>query len=266
MTTWRMAFRVGPRGHEMWPQCLRLGVAAITYDPLAYTDLSVHPKYEPKDLWMRLAPTQKASLGRLAYEMKKGDVIFVKHADRIICQGIVKGKYRYDSEHRIIDPNGVPWSHQVPVAWDTSFPEVKILLGGEQVTVKILSQENVNNLETKGKEAKQSYEKAEAIEGEAYKREVLFRARNRALIQAKKQDSDYRCEKCGLSFYEIYGDIGKNFIIAHHLEPISFRREPSKTTLDDIVLLCANCHAMVHRKQPPLSVNDLELKKRPSGL
>jgi predicted HNH restriction endonuclease len=244
----------------MWPQCLKFGVAAITYDPLAYTDLSKHPRGEPKDLWNQLAPTQKASLKRLAYEMKKDDVIFVKHGDRIICRGKVKGRYRYDSAQRIIDPNGIPWPHQVPVAWDASFAEVRILFGGEQIAVKRLSGEDLNDLGSKRKETEHSNQRDEAIEGRLFKREALFRTRNAALIRAKKQDSDYRCEKCGFSFYDTYGEIGKEFIIAHHVEPISSRRKPRKTTFDEIALLCANCHAMIHRKSPAVGIQDLPLK------
>jgi hypothetical protein len=56
----------------MWTECLRLGVAAITYRPLAMTDLSKYPKGEPKTLWNELAPSQKASIGRVVYEMSEG--------------------------------------------------------------------------------------------------------------------------------------------------------------------------------------------------
>jgi hypothetical protein len=40
----------------MWPQCLRLGVAAITYSPFTKIDLSKYDKGEPKHLWDRLEP------------------------------------------------------------------------------------------------------------------------------------------------------------------------------------------------------------------
>lgn len=262
MTIWRMAFRVGNRGYEMWPQCLKYGVAAITYNPLAYTDLSKYPQYEPKELWAQLSPTQKASISRIAYEMKKGDEIFVKHGGKIIGRGTVKGRYEYDSSHRIREPGGVPWSHQVPVKWETDFTEVKILFGGEQVTVLELSQEDLSKLEANRKETEKSNQRREAIEGGISKREALFRDRNRTLIQAKKMNSDYRCEACGFNFYEEYGDIGKHFIIAHHIVPISTKGKPTKTTLDDIALLCANCHAMVHVKHPPLSISDLKVTRR----
>jgi hypothetical protein len=78
MANWRMSFRVGNQGYEMWPDCLRLGVAAITYAPLAKVDLSKHLPGAPKELWDRLEPTQKASLRRVAYEMRAGDIIYVK--------------------------------------------------------------------------------------------------------------------------------------------------------------------------------------------
>lgn len=257
MTIWRMAFRVGPRGHEMWPLCLSLGVAAITYDPLVYTNLSKYSKYEPRNLWAKLKPTQKASLGRVAYRMKKGDIIYVKHGDKIICRGIVKDKYKFDSKQRIIDPNGTPWSHQVPVKWENNFPQVTILLGGEQVTVLELKQEQLEKLKVSLNKTKEANKLKEALEGEIIKGEALFRSRNRALIQAKKENSDYRCEVCGFNFYETYGNIGKDFIIAHHLKPLSTRRSPSKTTIDDIALLCANCHAMAHKGNSLLTLQEL---------
>ena len=62
MNIWRMAFRAGDGGPEMWPDCFRLGVAAITYRPIATTDLSLYAAGEPKELWSQLSPAQKYSL------------------------------------------------------------------------------------------------------------------------------------------------------------------------------------------------------------
>jgi hypothetical protein len=152
MTAWRMSFRVGNQGYEMWPECLRLGVAAITYHPLAKIDLSKHPKREPSNLWDQLEPTQKASLSRVAYEMKAGDAIYVKKGPKIVDKGLVKGPanknaYTFDSDFGLRQPNGTPWAHQVPVEWSSDFPEIRILLGGEQVAVKKLSPDDVGRLE-----------------------------------------------------------------------------------------------------------------------
>jgi 5-methylcytosine-specific restriction endonuclease McrA len=260
MTVWRMAFRVGNQGFDMFPDCFRYGVAAITYDRIAYTDLSKYPKYpkyEPKELWGQLEPTQKASLWRLVYEMKKGDVIYVKHGKKITCKGVVRSRYRFDRANRIVEPGGVPWSHQVPVSWDNGFPAVEMLFGAEEHTVHKLSDNQVQALEAAAEKSRKENKRREADEGKVVLTEAAFRSRNAALIAARKANSDYKCEVCGFRFLDRYGKIAHEYIIAHHLVPLASRKGISKTTLDDIALLCANCHAMVHTTQPPHSLEKL---------
>jgi 5-methylcytosine-specific restriction protein A len=67
------------------------------------------------------------------------------------------------------------------------------------------------------------------------------------------------CMACGFNFQEVYGELGNDFIVVHHLTPVSIMGEdyvvdPEK----DLVTICANCHAMVHRKNPPLTLNELK--------
>lgn len=143
-----MSFREGNRGYEMWPHCFWLGVAAITYSPLAKTDLSKYPKGEPKKLWAQLEPSQKASLRRVAYEMNAGDVIYVKQGSKVVSRGIVKGPYQFDSNFLLRGSAGHPWAHQVPVKWESDLPKIAILLGAEQLTVKRLSADEIKRLET----------------------------------------------------------------------------------------------------------------------
>lgn len=239
--------------------CFRLGVAAITYSPLEATDLSKYQEGEPKKLWAQLEPTQKASLRRVAYEMKAGDVIYVKRGPEIVGKGVVGGgserAYKFDSSGRLKSPDGFPWPHQVPVKWEADFPPVKIFLGSEPLTVKELSPDKLNLLEKAIGNAAQANKQTEALEGEAYSAEAVFRSRNRALIEAKKVNSGYRCEVCGFNFEEKYGVIGREYIVAHHLKLIA--GGSSKTTLDDIALVCANCHAMIHTKNPPISIEEM---------
>ena len=196
----------------MWPDCFRLGVAAITYRPLEKTDLSKYLEGEPKELWAQLEATQKASLRRVAYEMKQGDVIFVKEGPEIVGRGVVEGgkerAYEFDSGGRLKTPSGLTWSHQVPVKWASDFPPVKIFLGSEPLTVKELSPDKLKLLGEAIEKVAQANKQKEALEGEAYWAEVVFRSRNRALIEAKKANSDYRCEVCKFSFEESYGTIG----------------------------------------------------------
>lgn len=73
--------------------------------------------------------------------------------------------------------------------------------------------------------------------------------RNRKLAHKAKLVHGYRCKACGFDFQAKYGDIGKEFIEAHHLTPIA-ELKGQKLTLDaksDFTVLCSNCHRMIHR-------------------
>jgi len=152
MPAWRMSLRVGNRGPSMWKECLRWSVAAITYSPLRRIDLSKHLRFEPHKRWAELKPTQKASLGRVAYEIEGGDVIYIREGSKVIGKGVVKGArgaraYRFDSKFRVKDLNGTPWAHQVPVAWEPNFTEIPNSVGRDQLTVKPLTEVQVGKLE-----------------------------------------------------------------------------------------------------------------------
>lgn len=176
-----MSFRVGNHGHEMWPECIRLGVAAITYYPLERTDLRRYPEFEPHRLWKQLAVSQKVSLRRLAYEMQGGDIIYVKQGPKIVGKGTIQGAsneraYKFDSRFQITDPQGVPWAHQVPVDWFGDFPQIDMLLGSEQYTVKELSEKEVARIERAVEPTvKQSGLQVPAREAELLSEEVYYR-------------------------------------------------------------------------------------------
>lgn len=60
------------------------------------------------------------------------------------------------------------------------------------------------------------------------------------------------CTICGFDFEVRYGDAGAGLIHVHHLVPIgSVKREYKIDPLSDLIPVCANCHAMVHRREPP---------------
>jgi 5-methylcytosine-specific restriction endonuclease McrA len=73
-----------------------------------------------------------------------------------------------------------------------------------------------------------------------------------------KNTGKLSCEVCGFDFYQIYGDRGYGFIECHHNNPISELTEASPITLENLSLLCSNCHRMIHRAKPWISVNELK--------
>ncbi|MBI5430847.1 MAG: HNH endonuclease [Nitrosomonadales bacterium] len=90
----------------------------------------------------------------------------------------------------------------------------------------------------------------------------LRRERNRTLVEAKKAAVQKAkgalcCEVCGFDFSATYGRLGEGFCEVHHLLPLSTATESVTTTLDDLAVLCSNCHRIIHRSTPMLSVAEL---------
>jgi HNH endonuclease len=103
---------------------------------------------------------------------------------------------------------------------------------------------------------------AAATEGESRLVSHLRRERNRALIDAKKAATSrskgtLACEACGFDFSIAYGTLGAGFCEVHHLKPLSSSKQATTTTLDDLAVLCSNCHRIIHRSDPMPSVAEL---------
>ena len=80
MAAWRMAFREGKNGPELWPLCRQLDIAAIEYGPIDDIDFSPYSDKERlpsavQDAWSQLAPSQKSSFSRFRWEMGERDVV-----------------------------------------------------------------------------------------------------------------------------------------------------------------------------------------------
>ena len=69
----------------------------------------------------------------------------------------------------------------------------------------------------------------------------------------------FDCTVCGFNFETIYGRAGSDFIQVHHLKPLSeitgtYQLDP----LDDLRPVCPNCHAMLHRRKPAYSIDEIK--------
>jgi len=74
----------------------------------------------------------------------------------------------------------------------------------------------------------------------------------------------YRCHVCDLLFEERYGEIGRGFIEVHHTRPLAQMDRPEDVDpIRDLVPLCPNCHAMIHKqKSEPFTVEQLRARLR----
>lgn len=65
------------------------------------------------------------------------------------------------------------------------------------------------------------------------------------------------CDVCAFDFADTYGETGVGFIEAHHRTPVSTLDGTQATKEKDLALVCSNCHRMLHRACPPITVEQL---------
>ena len=102
---------------------------------------------------------------------------------------------------------------------------------------------------------------SEFLEGGEVERKHRARERNQALIKRAKDEFKQKygrlyCQICRFDFSLKYGEIGNDFIEAHHTVPVSSGE--IKTKVKDIAMVCSNCHRMLHRKRPWLKMKQLK--------
>jgi 5-methylcytosine-specific restriction protein A len=100
------------------------------------------------------------------------------------------------------------------------------------------------------------------MEGQVMYKLHKVRERDPKIVKQKKEQSlkatgKLACEVCEFVFQEYYGILGRGFIECHHRIPLSIFKAESRTRLDDLALVCSNCHRMLHRRIDDLSIPEL---------
>jgi 5-methylcytosine-specific restriction enzyme A len=76
----------------------------------------------------------------------------------------------------------------------------------------------------------------------------------------KKDTGRLACEACGFDFEQRYGAIGLDYCEVHHRIAIASLDGQKATRLSDLAIVCSNCHRMLHKTKPMLTVE--KLRKR----
>lgn len=102
-------------------------------------------------------------------------------------------------------------------------------------------------------------ESTEHIEGHAHEVTSTRYERN-SLARAKCiEHFGARCGVCLFDFEKTYGEIGVGYIHVHHLIRVADRPKPYKINpIEDLMPVCPNCHAMIHKRIPPFSINEMK--------
>ncbi|MCW2904670.1 MAG: 5-methylcytosine-specific restriction enzyme [Streptosporangiaceae bacterium] len=103
---------------------------------------------------------------------------------------------------------------------------------------------------------------ASADEGGILERKALVRERDPKLRRDKissvlRSGGTVACEVCEFDFQRTYGERGRLYIEVHHRTPLHVSGKV-RTRLTDLALLCSNCHRMIHRRRPWLTVEELQ--------
>jgi hypothetical protein len=100
-------------------------------------------------------------------------------------------------------------------------------------------------------------------EGKILVRLHSYRERDRKFVKEakanfKKLHGKLFCECCGYEPVKMYGERGEDRIDAHHRTPVEELLPDSITKIEDLAMVCPNCHDIIHAKRPWLTVESLK--------
>jgi 5-methylcytosine-specific restriction enzyme A len=90
--------------------------------------------------------------------------------------------------------------------------------------------------------------------------------RNRKAREICIKFHGYKCQVCNFDFLDFYGEVGEGYIHVHHIKSLSEVGQVHKIDpIQDLIPVCPNCHAMIHKRRPPYSLSELKAFIRKGG-
>ncbi|MEQ8765162.1 MAG: HNH endonuclease [Planctomycetota bacterium] len=202
------------------------------------------------------AHTGGPSLWNFVRDMSEGDLVLLAGGGQRFGVFEITGPYSWMSLHDSLGDyqhqrTAVPTEHDPEVLWEAL--ERSVAPGEAMRWTVALCTSDGELLQASGEPI------AKYSEGTRYAVNAVGIERSPRARQACLAHHGVKCMACGIAFGEIYGEIGQGFMHVHHLKPIgdsSGTREVDPVR--DLIPLCPNCHAMVHRRNPPLTVSQLK--------
>lgn len=182
-------------------------------------------------------------------EVKIGDYVIVNVDGQRDSVFQIDGDYFFSNEEDAI----LNYRHQRnAILTDINAEELWNSINGE-----VDSGHNLRWTFTKLKSSNNAQKKI-YFEGKRYNVESTGIERNRKARDICLNKHGYSCKVCGFNFKSEFGELGENYIHVHHINPISTSKSEYEIDPEiDLIPLCPNCHAMIHRKKEILSVDDL---------
>lgn len=101
------------------------------------------------------------------------------------------------------------------------------------------------------------------IEGRILVRIHAYKERDRRLTKEAKRvfksknEGRLFCECCGFEPFALYGERGRDRLDAHHRRPVEEMQVETETRVEDLAIICPNCHDVIHSRRPWISVETL---------
>jgi hypothetical protein len=166
-----------------------------------------------------------------------------------IFEKVGSGRWKYHGDYWVKQPIDSP-NEIAKYAKDSGRTDVTLVLKLENSDmVKAIVRRDLKAIQLEDK----------YVEGQRTKRLVSYYERNAGLRSRAVAVHGTRCQVCGMSFDEQYGDLGEGFIEVHHLKPVSSYKVKVRVDPNtDMAVVCPNCHRMLHRQaNKPLSIEEL---------
>ncbi|MFQ5424622.1 MAG: HNH endonuclease [Phycisphaerae bacterium] len=212
------------------------------------------------------------SVGAQMRSILKGDRLFVcaTHDDELFLLGIIditkvsrlRRKHPYGSHRaegrnrsgpfRIIPMGSLKWRLRFESTSSYRLrPESRI--SSQVQSHRFLTPKSADLLSKTIREDRKHRIKLKAVfEGERREMTVSLSKRERKVRTAAIGEHGRTCMICGFDFCETYGDEYRDCVEVHHLHLLSARgKRGAKTTLDDVIVLCPNCHRAIHSFDDP---------------
>jgi 5-methylcytosine-specific restriction endonuclease McrA len=251
-------------GNVIWPNIVRIDAtrAKIWVGPYAQHRESVHVEFIRKGRrkaealvssskpYVVVVPTTHAIQPDDLYLPAIGGVSTTRY-------GVADPRWRTDFDEQLRLAN-VPIVADYRNLCSDAETESASILGAEVIGNQLPALSEEPTKDTKCEGADVEYE-----EGLRHQAERNFFQRNPRLVQQAKEVYGCACQVCGFDFAKTYGALGQDFAEVHHLNPLSERPAEEwiaavQTSIADVAVLCANCHRVIHRRKPALSVEELK--------
>lgn len=200
------------------------------------------------------------------YETRKNPNGYKGGAKSIFALGILKNEFRPIPEEKrnyggkewqtiqVVSPviwlppkDGVPYDRIIE-----RFPQFK---GWVRQGIK-LSKKNFEILESMLREKGKEEVKKELAYKEGAELRVIQTARERNPALRKDAIEKYgnKCMVCGFDFDKTYGrDIANGYIEVHHEKMLANTAGERDVTVNEVKVVCSNCHRMIHKKREMLN-------------